>query len=202
MTETAFEAALAARTAEMLDACTRCGKCVEICPMADAGRRRRCRAESGDFRRARYLARRRGRRRRRPGPKVARSPATASRPVTRASIRASCWRWRVLPWRGNLPSCASGANKASKISAWLPTASMCSARMQLDETELARLGQYVNERLQNGSTAKPGERPDFVFLHRLQCAQDPAHGAHSRSTSWMRSASPTKSWAGRPIAAA
>ncbi len=37
------------------------------------------------------------------------------------------------------------------------------ARMQLDEDELARLGQQVNERLQNGSTAKPGERPDFVF---------------------------------------
>ncbi|MFI4960437.1 MAG: 4Fe-4S binding protein [Hyphomicrobiales bacterium] len=33
MTETAFESALAARTAQMLDACTRCGKCVEICPM-------------------------------------------------------------------------------------------------------------------------------------------------------------------------
>ena len=29
--------------------------------------------------------------------------------------------------------------------------------------ELARLGQQVNERLQNGSTVKPGERPDFVF---------------------------------------
>src|SRR5690349_20667510 len=34
MTETAFEAALAARTTEMVDACTRCGKCVEVCPMA------------------------------------------------------------------------------------------------------------------------------------------------------------------------
>ena len=33
MTETAFESALAARTAEMLDACTQCGKCVEICPV-------------------------------------------------------------------------------------------------------------------------------------------------------------------------
>src|SRR3990167_1683434 len=33
MTETAFEAALAARTDEMLAACTRCGKCVEICPV-------------------------------------------------------------------------------------------------------------------------------------------------------------------------
>src|SRR5262249_24408597 len=37
------------------------------------------------------------------------------------------------------------------------------ARMQLNENDLARLGQYVNERLENGSTAKPGERPDFVF---------------------------------------
>ena len=34
MTETVFEAALTARTAEMLAACTRCGKCVEVCPMA------------------------------------------------------------------------------------------------------------------------------------------------------------------------
>ncbi len=37
------------------------------------------------------------------------------------------------------------------------------ARMQLGENDLARLGQYVNDRLENGSTAKPGERPDFVF---------------------------------------
>jgi heterodisulfide reductase subunit D len=28
---------------------------------------------------------------------------------------------------------------------------------------LARLGQQVSERLQNGSTVKPGERPDFMF---------------------------------------
>ena len=38
MTETTFESALAARTNDMLDACTRCGKCVEICPVtAPAG---------------------------------------------------------------------------------------------------------------------------------------------------------------------
>src|SRR5262249_56563696 len=37
------------------------------------------------------------------------------------------------------------------------------ARMQLNEAELARLGQHVNERLLNGATVKPGERPDFVF---------------------------------------
>ena len=34
MAETPFEAALAERTAEMLEACTRCGKCVEVCPVA------------------------------------------------------------------------------------------------------------------------------------------------------------------------
>jgi hypothetical protein len=33
MTETAFESALATRTAQMLDACTRCGKYVEIRPL-------------------------------------------------------------------------------------------------------------------------------------------------------------------------
>jgi Fe-S oxidoreductase len=34
MTELSFETALDARTGEMLDACTRCGKCVEACPSA------------------------------------------------------------------------------------------------------------------------------------------------------------------------
>ena len=33
MTATAFETALAARVGEMLDACTKCGKCVEVCPI-------------------------------------------------------------------------------------------------------------------------------------------------------------------------
>jgi heterodisulfide reductase subunit D len=34
MTDLNFEAALNERTSEMLDACTRCGKCVEVCPSA------------------------------------------------------------------------------------------------------------------------------------------------------------------------
>jgi heterodisulfide reductase subunit D len=38
MNATSFETALDARTDEMLDACTRCGKCVEVCPsVAPAG---------------------------------------------------------------------------------------------------------------------------------------------------------------------
>jgi len=36
MSET-FEATLSARVGEMTDACTRCGKCVEACPVTDAG---------------------------------------------------------------------------------------------------------------------------------------------------------------------
>src|ERR1700712_790985 len=32
MSEISFETALDARVDEMLDACTRCGKCVEVCP--------------------------------------------------------------------------------------------------------------------------------------------------------------------------
>ena len=51
------------------------------------------------------------------------------------------------------------------------------ARMQLSEDDLARLGQHVNERLENGSTAKTGRAPGLCVLHRLQCAQDPAYGA-------------------------
>jgi Fe-S oxidoreductase len=35
--ETAFEAALAARVTAMADACTQCGKCVDACPVTDAG---------------------------------------------------------------------------------------------------------------------------------------------------------------------
>src|SRR5262245_40573344 len=38
MSDITFEAALDARTASMLEACTRCGKCVEACPsVAPAG---------------------------------------------------------------------------------------------------------------------------------------------------------------------
>src|SRR2546427_2234895 len=36
MTDT-FETALSARVAAMTDACTRCGKCVEVCPVTGPG---------------------------------------------------------------------------------------------------------------------------------------------------------------------
>ena len=38
MNEAAFASGLSARVGEMLEACTRCGKCVEVCPItAPAG---------------------------------------------------------------------------------------------------------------------------------------------------------------------
>src|SRR5262249_34833060 len=36
MTQTAFENALSARVDAMVDACVRCGKCVEVCPVTGA----------------------------------------------------------------------------------------------------------------------------------------------------------------------
>src|ERR1700674_4066430 len=38
MGETTFEAPLAGRVADILDACTRWGKCFEVCPITDAAK--------------------------------------------------------------------------------------------------------------------------------------------------------------------
>ena len=38
MGETTFEAALAGRVGDILDACTRCGKCFEVCPITEAAK--------------------------------------------------------------------------------------------------------------------------------------------------------------------
>jgi heterodisulfide reductase subunit D len=36
MSESSFEAALAEQVEHLLDACTRCGKCFEVCPITEA----------------------------------------------------------------------------------------------------------------------------------------------------------------------
>ena len=36
MTQTPFETAVAGRVDAMINACVRCGKCVEVCPVTDA----------------------------------------------------------------------------------------------------------------------------------------------------------------------
>ena len=163
MTETAFETALTARTAEMLDACTRCGKCVEVCPMAKP-------AGVGDAAPEDVIA----------GVldivRTGEGPAASKAWAKGCALTGDC-----------ITACGDGVNPRFLLAMARVALAKQSvelrdrrkqgienfrliadgvnvlARMQLDEDELVRLGQQVNERLQDGSTAKPGERPDFVF---------------------------------------
>lgn len=163
MTETAFEAALATRTDGMIDACTRCGKCVEVCPVtAPAG--------VGDASPPAVITGvidiLRG------GEGTAAATAWAKGCVgtgdcieacpesinprfllamTRIALNQKSTELRDLRRKGvaNFRLVADGVRVLSRI--------------QLSDDELARLGQAVTARLENGSTAKEGERPDFVF---------------------------------------
>src|SRR5215471_16089189 len=163
MTETAFETALAARTAEMIDACTRCGKCVEVCPVTKAAGVGEAAPEAVIGGVLEIL---------KTGDGPAASKAWAKGCVLTGDCITACdeavnprfllamarvtmakgsseLRMRRKQGVDNFRLVADGVNVLS--------------RMQLGEDELARLGQHVNERLESGSTAKPGERPDFVF---------------------------------------
>jgi heterodisulfide reductase subunit D len=163
MAETAFEAALAARTAEMLNACTLCGKCVEICPMTQA-------AGVGDAAPKAVIAGVLDIVRTGEGPQAAKAWAKGCAltgdciaacdygvnprfllAMARVALARQSSELRERRKKGveNFRAIADGVNVL--------------ARLQLDDAELARLGQQVTDRLQNGSTAKPGERPDFVF---------------------------------------
>jgi Fe-S oxidoreductase len=163
MAETAFEAALTARTADMLDACTRCGKCVEVCPVSKP-------AGVGDATPESVIS----------GVldivRTGEGPAASKAWAKGCALTGDC-----------ITACGDGVNPRFLLAMARVALAKQSvelrdrrkqgienfrliadgvnvlARMQLDEDELARLGQQVNERLQNGSTAKPGERPDFVF---------------------------------------
>ncbi len=163
MSETAFELALAARTEEMLDACTRCGKCVEICPVTGP-------AGVGDAAAKAVIAGVLNIVRFGDGPQAATAWAKgcaltgdciAACPegvnprfllaMARVAMARESSELRDRRKKGveNFRLVADGANVLS--------------RMQLDDADIARLGQRVGERLHSGSTAKPGERPDFVF---------------------------------------
>jgi Fe-S oxidoreductase len=163
MTETAFETALTARTAEMLDACTRCGKCVEVCPMAKP-------AGVGDA-----------------APEVVIAGVLDIVRTGEGPVASKAWAKGCALTGDCITACGDGVNPRFLLAMARVALAKQSvelrdrrkqgienfrliadgvnvlARMQLDEDELVRLGQQVNERLQDGSTAKPGERPDFVF---------------------------------------
>ena len=163
MPETTFETALASRTTDMIDACTRCGKCVEVCPVtAPAG--------VGDAPAAGVIAGvidiLGG------GEGTAAAQAWAKGCVssgdcieacpesinprfllamTRVALNRKSAELRDVRRKGiaNFRLVADGVRVLSQI--------------QLSDEELARLGQAVTARLETGSTAKEGERPDFVF---------------------------------------
>jgi heterodisulfide reductase subunit D len=163
LAETAFETALAVRTAEMLDACTRCGKCVEVCPMAKP-------AGVGEAAPERVIAGVLDIVRSGDGPSA--SKAWAKGCALTGDCIAACDedvnpRFLLAMARVAMAKQTSELRNRRKqgVENFRLVADGVNvlARMQLEKTELSRLGQYVNERLQNGSTAKPGERPDFVF---------------------------------------
>ena len=163
MTESTFETALAARTTEMVDACTRCGKCVEVCPTAKPAGVGGAKPEyvvSGVLDIVRT------------GDGPAASKAWAKGCALTGDCISACDygvnpRFLLAMVRVAIARQSSEPHSRRKqgIEYFRLVADGVNvlSRMQLDQTDLSRLGQYVNERLQNGSSAKPGERPDFVF---------------------------------------
>jgi len=163
MTETAFETALAARTGEMLDACTKCGKCVEICPVtgpAGVGHATPQDVISGVLDIVRFGD----------GPEASRAWAKGC-VLTGDCITACDYgvnpRFLLAMARVKMARQSSEPRERRKRGVenfrLVADGSNVLARMQLSADELARLGQHVTSRLESGSTVQPGERPDFVF---------------------------------------
>ena len=163
MAETAFEIGLAARTNEMLDACTQCGKCVEICPVtgpAGVGAAAPQDVIAGVLDIVRM------------GEGPAASNAWAKGCVLTGDCITACDygvnpRFLLAMARVKMARRANEPRTQRKQGVenfrLVADGSNVLARMQLSADELTRLGQRVNARLESGSTVKPGERPDFVF---------------------------------------
>jgi heterodisulfide reductase subunit D len=163
MTETAFESALAARTNDMLDACTRCGKCVEICPVtapAGVGDATPTAVISGVLDIVRFGD----------GPQAAKAWAKGC--ALTGDCIAACPegvnpRFLLAMARVKMARQAAEPREQRKKGVenfrLVADGTNVLARMQLSANELTRLGQKATERLESGSTVKPGERPDFVF---------------------------------------
>src|SRR5450759_1809919 len=163
MTETAFEVALTERTSEMLDACTKCGKCVEICPMtgpAGVGDATPRAVISGVLDIVRFGD----------GPQA--SKAWAKGCALTGDCIAACPegvnpRFLLAMARVKMARQAAEPREQRKKGVenfrLVADGTNVLARMQLSANELTRLGQKATERLESGSTVKPGERPDFVF---------------------------------------
>jgi Fe-S oxidoreductase len=163
MPDTEFEVALSARTTAMVDACTSCGKCVEICPVTGP-------AGVGDA-----------------APKAVISGVLNILRGAEGAPASKAWAKGCALTGDCIAACPEGINPRfllamARVKMARQTAepreqrkkgvenfrlvadgTNVLARMQLSASELTRLGQKATERLESGSTVKPGERPDFVF---------------------------------------
>ena len=163
MTEVAFESALSARIDDMLEACTKCGKCVEICPVtgpAGVGAASPQDVISGVLDIVRTGE----------GPEASRAWAKGC-VLTGDCITACDYgvnpRFLLAMARVKMARHSSDPRERRKRGVenfrLVADGTNVLARMQLSADELTRLGQKVNARLESGSTVAPGERPDFVF---------------------------------------
>jgi heterodisulfide reductase subunit D len=162
-TQLTFEDALRTRTDEMVETCTRCGKCVEVCPMtepAGVGNAHPYDVISGVLDIVRFGE----------GPSA--SEAWAKGCSLTGDCIAACNygvnpRFLLAMARVAMTRHSSDLHKRRKrgVEKFRAVADGVNvlSRMQLTEADLVRLGQKVTDHLQHGSTTKPGKRPDFVF---------------------------------------
>src|SRR5215510_7476916 len=156
MNEMTFEAALETRVEHMLDACTRCGKCVEVCPsVAPAG----IAAAPGDVIAGVLDIVRTG-----DGPDASRTWA-ASCTLSGECIKACDYgvnpRFLLAVARLSMLKKQSPASQRRRdgVARYRNTSQDVAilSRLQLDGALLQRLGQGA------ASVSKPSEAPDFVF---------------------------------------
>lgn len=157
-----FESALQDRVEAMLDACTRCGQCVEACPVTTPGG---VAAEPKAVIEGVIDILRLGE-----GSKSARAWASAcvmSGDCVRACTYGVNPRFLLAVARATLAKATSPRADLRKrgVSAFRTTARDVThlARMQLDDVLLKRLGQKNDDHASLGTGAEPNDGADFVF---------------------------------------
>jgi heterodisulfide reductase subunit D len=157
-----FESALQARVEAMVDACTRCGKCVEVCPVTTPGG---VTAKPKEVIEGVIDILRMG-----DGNASARAWANAcvmSGGCVRACIYGVNPRFLLAVARAKMAKGKASAADLRKlgVNAFRTTSRDVThlSRMQLDDTLLERLGQKPDTSASLGSKSASPDQPDFVF---------------------------------------